>query len=181
MKNMISIMTVALGLVFGGVVASDGGTQHDVTSINSHQTYRSHAYSYEAFPYQTYATQANVGNGNLVDQSYSGTFTSSAPIINAQPINSHQPLRHSTGYSYSGSGSVVPGLAQTKANRAARMRLRGHVGGGLGGAKFEGVGWSNVSRQNAIESCCYWGTRPPAQIGCTRGSDGYWYACVLYH
>jgi hypothetical protein len=77
--------------------------------------------------------------------------------------------------------SVLPGLAQRKAKRAAQGGIRGHLGGGLGGAKYEGVGWSNQSAQRAIESCCYWGTRPTAQIGVAKGSDGFWYACVLYH
>ncbi len=79
------------------------------------------------------------------------------------------------------SQSRQAGLAQSKAVQAARMRLRGHIGGGLGGAKYEGVGWSNQSPQAAIEQCCYWGTRPTAQIGVSKGQDGCWYACVLYH
>jgi len=77
---------------------------------------------------------------------------------------------------YSGGGS---GLAQSKAQRAASMGTKGHVGGGLGGARYEGVGWSTVSAQSAIQSCCYWGRRPVAEVGVARGSDG-WYACVLY-
>lgn len=84
-------------------------------------------------------------------------------------------------YASTSGGSVSPGLAQQKAQQAAQMGLRGHIGGGLGGARFEGVGWSNQSAQRAIESCCYWGTRPTAQIGVTRGQDGFWYACVLYN
>jgi hypothetical protein len=83
--------------------------------------------------------------------------------------------------SASSSKSVQPGLAQQKAARAARSRIRGHLGGSLGGAKYEGVGWSNHSAQNAISSCCYWGTRPTAQIGVSKGNDGFWYACVLYY
>ncbi len=80
----------------------------------------------------------------------------------------------------SSSGTVAPGLAQRKAERAARVGIQGHLGGGLGGAKYEGVGWSNQSAQNAIRSCCYWGVRPTAQIGVAKGNDGFWYACVLY-
>ena len=78
-------------------------------------------------------------------------------------------------------GNVQPGLAQRKAVQAAQSGVRGHLGGGLGGAKYEGVGWSNHSAQNAISSCCYWGVRPTAQIGVSKGKDGFWYACVLYH
>jgi len=77
--------------------------------------------------------------------------------------------------------NVQPGLAQQKAEKAARTGVKGHIGGGLGGAKYEGVGWSNHSAQNAIHSCCYWGARPTAQVGITKGNDGFWYACVLYH
>jgi len=72
------------------------------------------------------------------------------------------------------------GVAQRKAAQAAQSNIRGHVGGGLGGARYEGVGWSNVSAQSAIEHCCYWGTRPVAEIGVAKGNDGCWYACVLY-
>ena len=76
--------------------------------------------------------------------------------------------------------AAANGLAQRKASRAARMGIRGHLGGGLGQAKYEGVGWSNQSAQAAIENCCYWGARPVTQIGVSRGADGFWYACVLY-
>jgi hypothetical protein len=79
------------------------------------------------------------------------------------------------------SAAVQSGLAQQKAARAAQSGIRGHLGGSLGGAKYEGVGWSNHSAQNAISSCCYWGTRPTAQIGVSKGNDGFWYACVLYY
>ena len=74
-----------------------------------------------------------------------------------------------------------PRASNTSIEVKARCRgLRGHLGGGLGGAKYEGVGWSNQSAQSAIQTCCYWGTRPVSQIGVARGRDGCWYACVLY-
>ena len=94
-----------------------------------------------------------------------------------------QPQTYAQTYTSSttSSGNVQPGLAQQKAAQAAQSGVRGHLGGGLGGAKYEGVGWSNHSAQNAINSCCYWGTRPTAQIGVSKGNDGFWYACVLYH
>ena len=126
------------------------------------------------------------------------TFTSAAPISVAYgngsvPVTHYQP--NVSYYQPPISNMVTPqvserrtsgyrpstGLAQQKADQAARMRLRGHVGGGLGGARYEGVGWSSVSAQSAIQSCCYWGTRPTYQIGVSRGADGYWYACVLYN
>jgi len=86
-----------------------------------------------------------------------------------------------TSSASSSSGNVQPGLAQQKAVQAAQSGVRGHLSGGLGGAKYEGVGWSNHSAQNAINSCCYWGVRPTAQIGVSKGNDGFWYACVLYY
>ena len=89
-----------------------------------------------------------------------------------------QAVYNSGGYS---SKSVSPGLAQQKAGQAASMSFRDHIGGGLGGANYEGVGWSNRSAQAAISNCCYWGQRTPAQIGVAKSADGCWYACVLYY
>ena len=103
---------------------------------------------------------------------------SSQPICNSKPTYNSQPTYSS---STSNCKSCQPGLAQSKAVQAAQMGLRGHLGTGLGGAKYEGVGWSNQSPQDAIEHCCYWGTRPTAQIGVSKGNDGCWYACVLYY
>lgn len=111
--------------------------------------------------------------------SYAPAVTYASPnVINPQPT--YRSLPPSTSQFNSTSNSQ-PGLAQSKAVRAAQMGLRGHLGGGLGGAKYEGVGWSNQSPRQAIEHCCYWGTRPTAQIGVSKGQDGLWYACVLYH
>lgn len=111
------------------------------------------------------------------------------PTRVAQPVYNlparSTPIRStlSSGYqSFSnGVSNVSSGLAQRKAQQAASGSIRGHIGGSLGGARYEGVGWSNRSPQAAIEQCCYWGTRPTAQIGVSRSSDGCWYACVLYN
>jgi len=121
--------------------------------------------TYETYPAATYAT-GNQGFSASVYSQPAGTFTSSPSY---QSAGSTSPRTVSTG------------LAQSKAQQAASSGFRGHIGGGLGGARYEGVGWSNQSAQAAIEHCCYWGTRPTAQIGVSRGSDGLWYACVLYH
>ncbi len=76
--------------------------------------------------------------------------------------------------------NATGGLAQSKSRIAASRGMRGqHVGGGFGGGRAEGVGFSSVSRQDAIRRSCYWGTRPVKQIGVTRGRDG-WYATVIY-
>lgn len=115
----------------------------------------------------------------------------SYPSQGSQTIQQFQQSSYSPAVrtvSYSGnsgnfytSTNPQPGLAQQKATQAAQMSFRNHVGGSLGGAKFEGVGWSNQSPQTAIQNCCYWGQRPPAQIGVSKSQDGCWYACVLYH
>ena len=48
-------------------------------------------------------------------------------------------------------GPVYASLsAQAKAMQAAQMGLRGHLGGGLGRARYEGVGWSSQSPRDAI-------------------------------
>ena len=88
-----------------------------------------------------------------------------------------QAVYNSGGHS---SKSPSSGLAQQKAAQAASMGIRDHIGGSLGGANYEGVGWSNRSAQAAISNCCYWGQRTPVQIGVAKGADGCWYACVLY-
>ena len=112
---------------------------------------------------------------------------SSQPVYDSTTTYNTQPTYYSSAPSSSAFNSTSNcqscqlGLAQSKAAQAAQMSLRGHLGGGLGGAKYEGVGWSNQSPQQAIEHCCYWGTRPTAQIGVSKGQDGCWYACVLYH
>ena len=118
----------------------------------------------------TYATPANTIYRNVSTASYYSTPTVLPTIQRTTHLSS--PAFSTTTRS---------GLAQSKAQRAANMGLRGHLGGGLGGAKYEGVGWSNQSPQSAIQSCCYWGTRPVSQIGVAKGNDGCWYACVLYH
>ena len=109
--------------------------------------------------------------------------TYSAPLVSISPAPTYSaPVYASPSTPQLNSTSnVQPGLAQSKAVQAAQMGLRGHLGGGLGGARYEGVGWSTQSPRDAIEHCCYWGTRPTAQIGVSKGRDGFWYACVLYY
>lgn len=146
-----------------------------------------------ATPSQPNTTYSNVSPAT----SYSGTYTSYQPstsyagtsgtYANYQPSTQYASTYASPSNSYSapsstytssyGSGS---GMAQQKAHQAANMGLLGHVGGGLDGCKYEGVGWSTVSPDHAISKCCYWGQRPVSQIGVARGRNGMWYACVLY-
>ena len=70
-------------------------------------------------------------------------------------------------------------LAQRKADIQASRRKLGHVGGGFGGGRAEGVG-KGRTRESAIRHCCYWGKRKPIQIGVAKSANGWWYACVLY-
>lgn len=74
---------------------------------------------------------------------------------------------------------VTAGLAQSKAQRQAAMNRCCHVGGGFGGGRAEGVGFSTVSADHAISKCCFWGKREALDIGVARGRNG-WYATVIY-
>ncbi|MFO1065118.1 MAG: hypothetical protein U0892_14730 [Pirellulales bacterium] len=70
-------------------------------------------------------------------------------------------------------------VAQQKAQQQASEGRMRHVGGTFGSGRYEGVGFSTRSADEAIRSCCYWGQRTPVGIGVARGSRG-WYATVLY-
>lgn len=70
----------------------------------------------------------------------------------------------------------VRGLAQSKAERQAAMQRCCHVGGGFGGARYEGVGFSTVSEEDAIKQCCY-SNRPIRESGVAYGYNrqlGVW-------
>lgn len=121
----------------------------------------------------------SVVSGTYISPTTYATAYSTASVATPYSVSSvRQPISRASTSSFA--ANVRSGLAQTKAVTAARMGLRGHLGGGLGNAKYEGVGWSTQSAQSAIEHCCYWGTRPVSQIGVAKGNDGCWYACVLY-
>ncbi len=70
-------------------------------------------------------------------------------------------------------------VAQKKASQQASSGQMRHVGGSMGSGRYEGVGFSTVSADDAIRKCCYWGQRTPVGIGVARGNNG-WYATVLY-
>jgi len=101
-----------------------------------------------------------------------------------QPAADYQSMVF--GQSSYTSGSNVQALAQQKANLAASTLNKGHVGGSLGSATHEGVGYSSLSPQQAIDVACYSGSpisaqgpgRPRLATAIARGSDG-WYACLL--
>ena len=136
--------------------------------------------SYEVPYVQNQVQNAQFGTPYYAEQSFS---TQAIPPVQTYSQSSPAAVTRmvpSSGNSYS-STSASPGLAQQKAQQAASMGFRNHVGGGLGGAQYEGVGWSSRSAQAAISNCCYWGQRTPVQIGVSKGADGCWYACVLYN
>ena len=82
----------------------------------------------------------------------------------------------SNSYSYSGGPQQV---AERKAQQSAARGIKGHLGGGFGGANAEGVGFSTSSAQQALNHCCYTGQRRVAGSSVVRGSDG-WYAVKIY-
>lgn len=70
------------------------------------------------------------------------------------------------------------GVAQAKAEQQAREGRCRHVGGSFGAGRYEGVGFSTRSADDAIRACCYYGRRPIVDCGVARGRNG-WYACIL--
>jgi hypothetical protein len=78
---------------------------------------------------------------------------------------------------------LATGLAQSKAERQAAMQQCCHVGGSFGGARYEGVGFSTVSPEDAVRRCCY-SNRPIRESGVTYGYNRSlrtygWFATIL--
>lgn len=71
---------------------------------------------------------------------------------------------------------VEAASAQGVAEMQARYGQCRHFGGNSG---YEGVGYSAISPDHAVRSCCFWGQRTPVDIGVARGRNG-WFACVRY-
>ncbi len=71
-------------------------------------------------------------------------------------------------------------VATAKAERAAALGFKGHLGGGFGGGNAEGFGFSTTSAQHALNNCCFTGQRPVAGAAVARGRDG-WYAVKIYY
>lgn len=89
-------------------------------------------------------------------------------------------VTNTTTVAVGGTGPVREGLAQMKANIQARAGKCFHPGGGFGQhARYEGVGFSSVSPQAAINACCYANSKQPVEVGVARGPRG-WHATVLY-
>lgn len=70
-------------------------------------------------------------------------------------------------------------IAAAKSQQQASEGRMRHVGGSMGTGRYEGVGFSTISREDAIRRCCYWGQKTPVGIAAVRGARG-WYATVLY-
>lgn len=70
-------------------------------------------------------------------------------------------------------------LAQAKAQRQANGGVMRHDHSPIGNGRYEGVGYSSVSSDDAIRRCCYWGQRTAIGIGVARGERGF-YATVIY-
>ena len=69
-------------------------------------------------------------------------------------------------------------LAFERATRAASGRIRGHLGGNLGGASKEGIGYGS----GRVFRACYLYTAPAgtkAGAAIVEGSDGEFYSCLL--
>lgn len=124
----------------------------------------------QAAPARTviYGTSEVVGNvvGTVV----------SAPVRYLQEV---QPVR-SVVY------GVASGLAQSKAERQASMGSCCHVGGGFGGGRAEGVGFSTSSPEAAVRRCCFYGQRQLRESGVSYGYNRQlrawgWFACNIYN
>lgn len=100
-----------------------------------------------------------------------------ASIADARPRRSVFNRSTSTKTVFSGGPQAV---AEAKAQRAAALRIKGHLGGGFGGGNAEGVGFSTKSASHALSICCFTGQRPVAGSSVVRGTDG-WYAVKIYY
>jgi hypothetical protein len=81
---------------------------------------------------------------------------------------------------------VASGLAQSKAEHQARMQSCCHVGGGYGGGRAEGVGFSTSSPEAATRRCCFYGQRQLRESGVAYGYNRQlrawgWFACNIYN
>lgn len=74
--------------------------------------------------------------------------------------------------------SYLQKAAEYKAALAAKRRYRGHLGGSLYGANYEGIGYGAESRFRA----CYLYTAKAGTLcgaAIVKGTDGCYYCCLL--
>lgn len=110
----------------------------------------------------------NVRYNGTVRQYKKVTYNISYDTIISQTL-SNQDLKYNS----------TAALAQHKAEILARTRSVYHPGGGFGAGTSEGAA-TGRTKNSAITSCCFWGTRNPIAIGTAQGSNGMWYAIVIY-
>lgn len=83
------------------------------------------------------------------------------------------------------SACFAQGLAEHKNNIQASSGYTRHVGGGFGGGRYEGVGFSTSSPEHALRKCCFYGQRPILEQSVKYGyHKGYrtwgWFATIIY-
>ncbi len=109
-----------------------------------------------------------------------GTYQKYATVTNTETVTTPTTATSSTStVEYAESGVARGGLAQMKAEIQARLGKCFHPGGSLGDGTAEGCGFSSVSADHAIRSCCFYGRKQPLEIGVARGASG-WHACIIY-
>jgi hypothetical protein len=104
-------------------------------------------------------------------------------VVRRPVVASHtcdgQPVAAAPRCSCCSSSSASRGGAQAHADACAASGRFVHASDFGGG--YEGIGWSSVSADHAVRSCCYWGRRPVREI-----STAYcpirrqWFAVVRY-
>lgn len=82
-----------------------------------------------------------------------------------------------------GSGQAVSNndIAYAKSVQQAQNRRMRHVGGSMGTGRYEGVGMSSISAEDAIQRACYHGQKQVVGQSVVQGSNGMFYATVLYN
>lgn len=89
-------------------------------------------------------------------------------------------------FALSAYNSYAEGLAYEKTLTQVRYGTMMHVGGGFGGGRFEGVGFSTQSPEHALSKCCYYGKRPIREkavvYGYNKAFRTYgWFATIIYN
>lgn len=82
-----------------------------------------------------------------------------------------------------GSGQAVSNndIAYAKSVQQAQNGRMRHVGGSMGTGRYEGVGMSSISAEDAIQRACYHGQKQVVGQSVVQGSNGMFYATVLYN
>lgn len=128
-----------------------------------------------------------VGTGGQQARPIAGVPAASNVV--GQLVRSNMPFSHTPGGSAlekanaerarNGQRPLIPdpqlqALALRKATIAAQRRFKNHIGGSLGGAKCEGVGFTN----GRFLSCCLDEPGTYGGAAMVQGADG-WYCCLL--